>query len=512
MKVGPLAISSSQIFIPLQQLVFEFSPIGQLGGWTMKTKHIMLILGILLVGCSAPAASPTLLPEETDAATISLQPEDTRRYVVIDADMGEDSVMEILYLLQVEDVAVKAITVVGTGLAHCQPGMRTVLGLLALTGDEHIPVACGREKPLQGEVTFPQDWRSQMDSLAETLDLPAGGEPANMNAVDLLINAIEAAPHKATLLAEGPLTNLAEALQAKPELVDQIEMVYIMGGALEVPGNVEEQPSAEWNIYADPYAANQVFRSGVPVTLVPLDATNQVPTTERSYLAFEQNHATPAAEVVYDLMRNSPYLYSGGGNYFWDPLAAAILTDPSLATIETVRVEVVESGDDIGRTRVSEQGSSIQVARSPDSERFLMTFLSVLNGGAAVELFQMEEEIEAVEIGSFFISAKTCEYDGLSEIPAGKVSLDITAEPQGIDNAMVVGTVDEGKGIDDLVAWDKCDQPPWFNVVSFYETSGANEEQKELVFTVGEGSIYMVCFEDTDPCDQVNQIGPIEVR
>jgi pyrimidine-specific ribonucleoside hydrolase len=481
----------------------------------MKIKYLALIMGILLVGCSAPAATATLLAVETEAVPTPTQSAETGRYVVIDSDMGEDSVMAILYLLQAEGVNIKAITVAGDGLAHCQPGMRTALGLLALTGDEHIPVACGREKPLKGDLAFPQEWRAEMDNLAERLDLPAGGDPSKMNAVELLTSAIEAAPKKATLLTEGPLTNLAEALQAKPELADNIEMVYIMGGALEVPGNVDEQPSAEWNIYVDPYAANLVFSSGAPVTLVPLDATNQVPATERSYKAFEQNHAIPAAEVVYNIMQKKPYFYQGGGYYFWDPLAAAILTDRSLGTIETVRVDVDESGDEIGRTRESEQGSAIQVARSAESERFLKLFLSVLNGGAAVELPPLEEDSAVVKIGSFYISGKTCEYTGLSEIPAGQVSLEIIAKPkvEGLGNRLIVGTVTEGKGLEDQFAWDICGgPPPWAQVISMYDYPGTNEEQTEIVFSVHKRPIYLICLSGPEPCDNFNILGPIEVR
>ena len=478
----------------------------------MKTKYFVLLLGILLIGCGSPAATSTHLDEDTRAAPTPTQSAETSRYVVIDADMGEDSVMEILYLLHADGVDVKAITIAGDGLAHCQQGMRTALGLLALTGNEDIPVACGRQKPLRGEIVFPQDWRAGADNLAKVLELPTGGEPSKMNAVELLTSTIEAAPKKATLLTEGPLTNLAEALHANPGLVNKVEMIYIMGGALEVPGNVEEQPSAEWNIYVDPFAANQVFRSGAPVTLIPLDATNQVPTTERSFQAFEQNHTTPAAEVVYQLMQTNPYLYQGGGNYFWDPLAAAILTDRSLGTIETVKVEVDESGDEIGRTRVSEQGSRIQAATSADSEKFLKLFSSILNGGVAIELPSMDEDNAAVKIGSFYISGKTCEYDGLSEIPAGKVSLDISAKPQEYDNAMAVGTVDDGKGLDDLIAIDSCPKPSWFNLTSFFETTNVDELQTELAFTAQEGPIFLVCFIYTEPCEKFNVLGPIDVR
>ena len=497
----------------------------------MKTKHLVLIMGVFMLGCSAPTAATELVePTETatrvpatdasahldlatETVTTPTRPEESDEYVVIDSDMGGNSVMAILYLLQAEGVDVKAITLAGDGEAHCQPGMRTALGLLALTGDNDIPVACGREKPLKGEIAFPQFLREGADNLAETLDLPAGGKPSKMNAVELLTSVIESAPHKATILAEGPLTNLAEALLAKPDLVEKIEMVYIMGGALEVPGNVEEQPSAEWNIYVDPYAANLVFGSGAPVTLIPLDATNQVPATERSFQAFELNHSTPAAEVIYNLMRNDPSLYQSGENYFWDPLAAVFLTDPSLGIIKALKVEVDEGGADIGRTRVSEQGSVIQAATSADSERFLELFLSVLNEGAAVELLPIEEDTEAFKIGSFYISGKTCEYNGLSEIPAGRVSLDIIAKPQGSINVLVVGTVDEGKGLEDLLAIDNCPgPPPWGQVVSVYESSDTIEEQTELVFSVQEKPIYLICFITPEPCDDFKIMGPIEVK
>jgi inosine-uridine nucleoside N-ribohydrolase len=509
-------------------LVIVFSTNYKIGRLTMKIRCLALITGMLLVGCSAPAAgtelaapteTPTLVSPPVDSTHLDLETEtvptpsqlaETGRYVVIDSDMGVDSVMGILYLLQAEGVDVKAITLAGDGLAHCQPGMRTALGLLALTGNEHTPVACGRDNPLKGDHAFPLEWREYSDGLAERLELPAGGEPSKINAVALLTSVIETAPHKATILAEGPLTNLAEALRARPDLVDKIEMVYIMGGALEVPGNVEEQPSAEWNTYVDPYATNLVFGSGAPVTLIPLDATNQVPATERSFQAFELNHSTPAAEVIYNLMLNYPSFYQSGENYFWDPLAAAFLTDPGLGTFEALRVQVDESGDEIGRTWVSEQGSVIQAATSAESERFLERFLSVLNGGTAVELPPIEE---VVKIGSFYISGKTCEYNGLSEIPAGRVSLDIIAKPQGSINVLVVGTVDEGKGLGDLLAIDNCPgPPPWGQVVSVYESSDTIEEQTELVFSVQEKPIYLICFITPEPCDDFKIMGPIEVK
>jgi len=116
------------------------------------------------------------------------------------------------------------------------------------------------------------------------LSLPEGQNSAsNLTAVELLTSVIQSSPIKVTVLTLGPVTNVAEALQKSPSLIDNIERVYLMGGAVNVPGTVGTSgvgitnTTAEWNIYVDPYAANFVVQSNAPITLVPLDATNQVP-------------------------------------------------------------------------------------------------------------------------------------------------------------------------------------------------------------------------------------------
>lgn len=106
-----------------------------------------------------PPATPTL-PAPTGT---SLPP--GTKIVVIDTDMAGDDWMAILYLLQRPDIIVQAITVTGTGEAHCQAGVKNALGLVALAGNNPIPVACGRETPLQGDHVFPDSWRSSVDSL-----------------------------------------------------------------------------------------------------------------------------------------------------------------------------------------------------------------------------------------------------------------------------------------------------------------------------------------------------------
>lgn len=335
-----------------------------------------LVLILLLAACgsqSPPQPTPTPFTG-------------TARSVIIDTDMAADDWMAILYLLQRPDVQIEAITVSGTGESHCGPGIEHASGLIALAGKRDIAVSCGRETPLQGDHTFPVAWRADVDNLAG-LTLPGTSDsPSSESAVELLTSTIQASADKVTILTLGPLTNLAEAVQAAPEIKDQVEMVYIMGGAVDVAGNVGNSgvginnQTAEWNIYVDPQAAAIVLQSGLPITFVPLDATNHVPVTSRFLKRIKADHETPEATFVFELLTKYQGFIQSGGYYFWDPLAAAILTENSLATFETKTLIVVEGeGSEIGRTEESENGAAIRVAVQADSERFEQLFLETLN-------------------------------------------------------------------------------------------------------------------------------------
>lgn len=342
----------------------------------MNQKILAFSLILILAACGT---KPTPRPTPTPFTG-------TPRPVIIDTDMAGDDWMAILYLLNRPDINIEALTVTGTGEAHCEPGVRNAMRLTALAGQPDIPVSCGRETPLQGNHAFPAAWRENVDALAGlTLpDSPASLSPQSV--VELLIATLQSSSAKMTILTLGPLTNLAELLQGSLDLRDKIEMIYIMGGAVDVPGNVGfsqagiDNPFADWNIYVDPHAAALVFRSGVPMTLIPLDATNHAPVTEDFVKRIKNDSQTPEAKFVFDLLTKYHDFIRTGGYYFWDPLAAAILTENSLATFETKTLMVVEEeGNDSGRTQVSENGASIRVAVSADGERFEQLFLDTLN-------------------------------------------------------------------------------------------------------------------------------------
>lgn len=338
----------------------------------------MASLPLLLGACgSVPGTGPSAraTTQPVASSTVSTVPP---RPVVIDTDMAADDWMALLYLLRRPDVAVKAITVAGDGEAHCEPGIRHALGLVALAKRGVIPVACGRTTPLQGDHAFPAEWRANMDNLLG-LTLPTTTTTATQQtAVDLLTSVIQASPQQIVLLTIGPLTNVAEAVQRTPALVKNLAMIYIMGGAVEVSGNANDV--AEWNMYVDPHAAQVVLASGAPITFVPLDATNHVPLTDSFYQRLKADHVSPAASFVFDVLTKLYALIQSGGYYFWDPLAAGILTDESLATFQPRAISIIETeGPESGRTQSSAGGARVRVAVSANGARFEQIFLSTLN-------------------------------------------------------------------------------------------------------------------------------------
>lgn len=302
--------------------------------------------------------------------------------VIIDSDMVTDDWMAILLTLMNPDFSVKAITVTGTGWATCDAGVRIASGLVALVQAGDIPVSCWRETPLYGENVIPPDWRITLDA-ANALGLPEGAAPSSLNAVDLFTATLQAAEEKVTVLAIGPLTNVGQALDAQPALVDKIERIYIMGGAVDVPGSgvSDTNSAAEWNIYGDAYAARLVFESGAPITLVPLDATNDVPLTPAFMTKLEADQSTPEAQFVYKALSGNMDSINSGSYFFWDPLAAAVMANSQLVTLTPRLVDVVDiPGAETGRTKPVGNGPQIEVASKPDAAAFEAWFLDRLCG------------------------------------------------------------------------------------------------------------------------------------
>jgi len=340
-----------------------------------KVFTTIILLSILLTGCGSQGIAP-------DPGSIQIQ---TSKPVIFDTDMAREDMFAALFLLSHPNVDVQAITVTGMGEAHCGPGVENALGLVAVSGKDDVPVTCGRETPLAGIHEFPAEWRQGAD-VAYGVAIRKGGEPSERSAADLIVDIVQSSDEPVTIVAVGPLTNIADALKKDPSITSNIRDIFIMGGAVTVDGNVGysgvgiDNKYAEWNIYIDPVAANVVFDSGAPITLVPLDATRDVPVTRKFYNALGNNLNTPSANLVHELLAANLDLVNSGGFQFWDTLTSAIFTDESIAAFDEYQLTVVEEeGSQSGYTKPDPNGPMIRVTTSADRGTFENLLLTILN-------------------------------------------------------------------------------------------------------------------------------------
>ena len=308
-------------------------------------------------GRGSASTPPNGVPSASESPSTGPLPSAPAVTMLIDTDVAPDDLVAISFLVAAPNVEIAAITVSGTGEVHCPGGVSIVLGLLERLHAPAIPVACGSDRPIALDHAFPTLFRDNADAAAG-LDLPTTTRPVTLGgAVPLITKTAASGAGGLRILTLGPLTNLAEAIAATPALAGQLESVYVMGGAVDVPGNVAGSPqapadntTAEWNIYVDPAAAAAVLEAGSPVRFVSLDGTNQVPVAP----AFGQRVATSASgaalSVLAELFAKNDYM-TGGGYYLWDTVAAIAGAGYPVGDFTDVRLSVdTTDGPESGRT------------------------------------------------------------------------------------------------------------------------------------------------------------------
>jgi len=356
----------------------------------------MPLIALLFVGCSitdpAPVTSTQAAespPGETEIAGSVAPGSSTaspRRTLVVDTDVAADDLVALAFLVAAPQVNLVGITVSGTGEAHCQAGVDVVLRLLDRLEAPDIPVACGRETPLAGSHTFPDAWREHVDQGSGLAFQPTARRPFDSTAVELLTQLASDHP-RLMILTLGPLTNLADALLGDPDLGTRLGPVFVMGGALHVPGNLvccgapEDNAVAEWNIYVDPHAAQVVVANGVEPSFVSLDGTNQVPVTPEFASRAIETATTPAARILAELFAANPFM-TEGSYFLWDPLAAELAAGYPVGSFSPATIVVEEAeGPESGFTRPTSGPPNIRYLATADPAAAEDTLLRILGDG-----------------------------------------------------------------------------------------------------------------------------------
>ncbi|KAE8128435.1 MULTISPECIES: nucleoside hydrolase [Bifidobacterium] len=305
--------------------------------------------------------------------------------LILDLDTGVDDALAISYALGSPEVELIGIT--GTyGNVQVEQGVRNSLAITDLLGHPEVKVYQGLPRASTkdsfavgkvsafihgqngiGEVTIP-DSKREVES-----------EPA----VDFIIDAVKTYGKDLIYVPTGPMTNIAAALRKAPEIKDQIGGIVLMGGALTICGNVNAWTEA--NISQDPEAADYLFRSGTPTTMIGLDVTLQTLLTYKETQRW-RDLGTKAGAFLADMTDYYIKAYETtdplrGGCGLHDPLAVGVAVDPTLVTTLPINMKVDVEGPTRGRTigdndRLSDPVKTVNVAIGVDVERFLNEFMT----------------------------------------------------------------------------------------------------------------------------------------
>ena len=286
-------------------------------------------------------------------AVLDLTTKPQRVPILFDTDIGDDidDAFALALLLASPEVDLRGVT---TAFGDTQTRALLACRMLHAAGRKDVPVAAGRPNNVaaRGQMKF-------------GVPMPGVRPPEKEPAVEFLYRQLKAHPGELTLLAVGPLTNVADLLTQHPDCKPWIKRIVIMGGSLRVGYNGKPTPEVEWNIKCDVKAAQTVFRAGVPMVVAPLDATGTVelgPEARQRIFA-----AQPLLGELYKL-------WGGKTPVLFDPVAAALCVTEQFCKMETCNVFV----DDKGFTRLGDGEGHVRVATAIQRDAFVAWFIARL--------------------------------------------------------------------------------------------------------------------------------------
>ncbi len=312
------------------------------------------------------------------------------KHIVLDTDPGVDDALAFMLAFSSPEISVEAVTTVD-GNVDVEKDTRNALQLLEFLGRGDVPVARGAERPMLRSMEHAESFHGSTGLMDARLPTPKGRADAR-SAVRMILDEADRLGRDLTLVAIGPLTNIASAVIADPTLPRRVGGLVIMGGAygLTPYGTGNANAVAEFNIWHDPEAAKVVFDSCIPMVCAGLDTTTH-PDYRLSHAMFEKIVAmgTPRSKLIEALIGRIVKGYSGFSLH--DPMAIAYVADPTAFRTEKHMVQVETAGNlTVGMTvvdrrmahRVDDSSGPHEVIIGVDAPRVLgMIMDRVARGG-----------------------------------------------------------------------------------------------------------------------------------
>ena len=300
--------------------------------------------------------------------------------VIIDTDPGVDDALALLLAMRSPELKIEGITPVA-GNVPLELGLPNALRMVEIAGRTDIPIASGARAPLLRRLVT-ATYAHGENGLGGAVFPEPKTKPITEPAADFIRRIVRKYPGEVTLIPIGPLTNIATALKLDTELAGMVRGIVLMGGSLS-GGNIT--PAAEFNIYVDPEAARIVFQSGVPITMVGLDATRKISLTEEHVRTLEaaQNPVSQAAAKIgrNAINRNREQGFLVGPNMH-DSLAVAAFLDPSILTFKEFYVDVEVYGELTAGETLGYSPSAGDLRRKPEMEKQAAAMNMSIRGSA----------------------------------------------------------------------------------------------------------------------------------
>lgn len=299
--------------------------------------------------------------------------------LIIDTDPGHDDALAILMTLLSDQFDVLAITTVA-GNATIEKVTRNAQAILDLIGS-HVPIYSGIDKPLKRKlvtaVVHGESGMAGFDTTNTDFELTE-------NAPQKLVELVKARPGEITILALGPLSNVARAIELDSTFANKIKQLVIMGGAIDVPGN--KNRVAEFNFFVDPEAADLVFQSNIPKVLVPLDACNKVVLQVEDFQMVEnKNLKSILIPMMEHFVAGLTTDEGTTGILVYDALAAYYLLNPNAFTLKSMDVVIETQGQYTFGMSVAEKrphkvkNTNVEVVMGIDDQQFRQDFFKILS-------------------------------------------------------------------------------------------------------------------------------------
>jgi purine nucleosidase len=288
--------------------------------------------------------------------------------ILIDTDPGVDDALALILALK-SNLDIRAVSVVA-GNTNLNQAFANTKYILKVLNSNLKPIA-GAKKPFKRKL--------------ETASVHGKSGLGNINIqpeqttsdIDRIISKIRAEKIN-TIVTFGPLTNIAKIFKKDPKIINQIKEIVIMGGAVFAPGNITKQ--AEFNIYLDPEAANQVLKTSIKKTLIPLGMCNKVTLKEKFFLQIKN-------EKTRNLVINATKKYIKNcqeegldGAPMYDPLTIYYLITKSAFKTKKVRISISKDKGNRGQTKINKNGQEIEVGIEVDKEQFKKDYIDIING------------------------------------------------------------------------------------------------------------------------------------